>query len=72
MKNLIINILSELFLFGLWLGIIFLVHPGIPTMTALYIALTIYVISIIATFAIEQIIKWSVKKYFDWKDSKDE
>lgn len=72
MKNLIINVLSELFLFGLGLGIIFLLYPGIPTMTALYIALVIYAISIIGTFVIEKIIKWCVDKYYDWKDSKDE
>ena len=69
MKNKLINITSELFIFILTLGLVFLLYPPLPFYLSFTIALIVYVFSAIINFVLFNSIKLSMNKYREWKKS---
>ncbi len=72
MKDIIVFVLSELFLFGIALGVILIAHPGISLLAAAVGAIFVYIFATVVSIILNFILKYAVNKYFDWKDSKDE
>ena len=69
MKNKLITITSELIMFLLTLGLVFLVYPPLPLYMSFAIALVVYILSTIINFVLFKSIKWSMNKYREWKRS---
>lgn len=69
MKNKLINITSELFIFVLTFGLVFLLYPPLPFYLSFTIALIVYVFSAIFSFVLFNSIKWLMNKYREWKKS---
>lgn len=69
MKNKLINITSELFIFVLTFGLVFLLYPPLPFYLSFTIALIVYVFSAIFSFVLFNSIKWLMNKYRKWKKS---
>jgi len=69
MKNKLITITSELIMFLLTLGLVFLVYPPLPFYMSFAIALVVYILSTIINFVLFKSIKWAMNKYREWKRS---
>lgn len=69
MKNKLINITSELFIFLLTLGLVFLLYPPLPLYMVLGITLVVYVFSAILSYVFFKSIKLLFNKYHEWKKS---
>lgn len=72
MKNAVVNILSELFMFAMSAGIVFVFHPELPLLGVLIGALAVYVFSTVVYGVIQVIILLSARAYYHRKESKIE
>lgn len=72
MKNATVNILSEIFMFALGLGIMIIMVPEIPLTTAFIGAIVIYMVSALISTVLWLLIEFLTRAYYNRKYSKDE